>query len=370
MKNKTIRTAAILFLAMAAGAARADESGSAPFKFNGFATLGVAHSSENLGDYAIDRSYPKGVGLSQNWGFGNDTKLGMHFSSDFAPRMRAVLQVMAEYQPEGNYKPTIEWANLRYAFTPDFYVRLGRIELPTFLNSENRDVGYSYVWVRPPVEFYRQVVINSSDGVDVMYRKNMGEFTNIVKVAYGRNSEDFPDTTETTRNLAGVFDTVEYGAAILHASLLRRETSSYDQASGISGPWELSREMSLGASFDPGRWFVGGEWWSRKSGTDRTAMYATAGYRVDRFTPYVTYSQDSPSTIETSTAFVGSADNSQSAVSIGTRWDFMRNTDLKVQYDQIRLSNDSNGNLINVPAGVKLYGSRFHVFSLSADVVF
>jgi hypothetical protein len=368
MMNK--KTGIIATLLLAAGSAGADEGGPSVFKFNGFATLGVEHSSENQGDYAIDRSYPKGVGLSRSWGFSNDSKVGMHLSADFAPRMRAVIQVMSEYQPEGNYKPTIEWANLRYAFTPDFYVRVGRIELPTFLNSENRDVGYSYAWVHPPVELYRQVVINSSDGVDAMIRTNLGEATNIVKVAYGKNSEDFPDTTETTRNLTGVFDTVEYGAVMLHGSYIRRMTSSYNQNAGVKGPWIESREMTFGASYDPGKWFVSGEWWDRKSDSDRTAMYATAGLRVDKFTPYLTYSQDSQSTVETATAHVGAAENSQRAVSVGTRWDFMRNTDVKVQYDRIRLSDDSNGNLINVPEGVTLYGGRFHVFSLSADVVF
>jgi hypothetical protein len=368
MMNKKTGIFAILLLA--AGSAGADEGGSSVFKFNGFATLGVAHSSERQGDYAIDRTFPTGVGLSQNWGFDNDSRLGMQMLADLTPKVRAVLQVMSEYSTDGNYKPSIEWANLRYAFSPDFYVRVGRIALPTFLNSENRDVGYSLPWVRTPIEFYRQVVINSSDGVDVMARQNFGEATNIVKVAYGKNSEDFPDATETTRNLTGVFDTVEYGAVILHGSYLRRETSTFSQDTGVTGPWESSRELSLGASYDPGKWFASGEWWQRKSSSDRTAMYATAGYRIQKFTPFVTYSQDSPSTLESPAAQIGSADNAQSAVSVGSRWDFMRNADLKVQYDQIRLSKDSNGNLINVPAGVKLYGSQFHVFSLSADVVF
>jgi hypothetical protein len=48
----------------------------------------------------------------------------------------------------------------------------------------------------------------------------------------------------------------------------------------------------------------------------------------------------------------------------------MRNYDFKVQYDQVQLSNDSNGYLINVPTGVTLYGSKFHVISAVVDFVF
>jgi hypothetical protein len=48
----------------------------------------------------------------------------------------------------------------------------------------------------------------------------------------------------------------------------------------------------------------------------------------------------------------------------------MRNTDLKLQYDQVKLSDNSNGFLANVPAGVTLYGAKFHVISAVVDFIF
>jgi hypothetical protein len=48
----------------------------------------------------------------------------------------------------------------------------------------------------------------------------------------------------------------------------------------------------------------------------------------------------------------------------------MRNYDFKVQYGQVKLSDSSNGYLVNVPMGVTLYGSKFHVFSAVVDFVF
>jgi hypothetical protein len=48
----------------------------------------------------------------------------------------------------------------------------------------------------------------------------------------------------------------------------------------------------------------------------------------------------------------------------------MRNYDFKFQYDQVRLSSNSNGYLINVPPGVILHGSRFYVISAVVDFVF
>jgi hypothetical protein len=55
---------------------------------------------------------------------------------------------------------------------------------------------------------------------------------------------------------------------------------------------------------------------------------------------------------------------------MGVRWDFRRDTDLKLQLDQVRLSNNSNGFLANVPANVSLYGSKFYVFSAVVDFIF
>jgi hypothetical protein len=52
------------------------------------------------------------------------------------------------------------------------------------------------------------------------------------------------------------------------------------------------------------------------------------------------------------------------------RWDFMRNYDFKVQVDQVTLSDNSNGYLINVPPGVILYGRKFYVISAVVDFVF
>ena len=104
-------------------------------------------------------------------------------------------------------------------------------------------------------------------------------------------------------------------------------------------------------------------------------MYISGGYRIKKFTPYLTYAQNSPGTFlpdfpPPSPTSIRLANRAQSAVSLGVRWDFMKNADLKLQYDQVKLSNDSNGFLANVPSNVTLYGAKFHVFSAVVDFVF
>jgi hypothetical protein len=345
------------------------------FKFGGFGTLGFSHSSLDQGDYVLDSSMPTGAGRSKDWSAGNNTRAAAHATANFTPKISGILQVDSEYRADGSYRPEIEWFNAKYAFTPNAYIRVGRIALPTFMDSESRDVGYSYAWINPPVDLYRQLTIPSSDGVDVMFRTEIGEAGNSIKAIYGRNKEKSINSVTTSKNMWGVFDTLEYGSATFHVSYQERSSSTQNFLTGVTGAWTDNSDLSVGASYDPGNWFVISEWVQHRSSTKVNAMYVSGGYRINKFTPYLLYSQNSPgsflsdSSTATSTA-IDRSKRSQSTVSLGTRWDFMRNYDFKIQYDQVRLSSNSNGYLVNVPNGVILYGSKFHVISAVVDFVF
>lgn len=366
---------ALAVMAIGASTAHADDTGQTIFKFSGFGTLGASHSSERRGDYVLDNTQPKGAGLNNDWAAGIDSRLGVQVSADFTPRITAVLQAISEYQYDGTYRPAVEWANVKYAFTPDFGIRAGRIALPTFLNSDTRKVGYSYPWVHPPIDLYRQLAITNSDGVDATYRFNAGEATNTIKAISGKNTIERPTSTSTASGLWGVFDTLEYGPATIRIGYQERESSSLNRLTGVVGAWVRNSDLSVGAIYDPGNWFVMGEWIQRKSTTKKDAMYASAGYRMDKFTPYLGYSQASPSSFlpnapASTAATIQTGRNAQSTVSFGARWDFMKKADLKLQYDRIRLSADSNGSLVNVPTTTKVYGASFNVISVVVDFVF
>jgi hypothetical protein len=346
------------------------------FTFGGFGSLGVSHSSMSLGDYTLDSSIPKGSALSEDWSTANDTRIAAHLAAQFTPKVSAVLQIVSEYHIPNTYQPEIEWANVKYAFIPNAYIRVGRIALPTFLDSDNRDVGFTYVWVHPPLELYRQLAITHSDGVDAMYRADLGESVNTIKaIIYGENTLERQNSTSTSKDMWGIFDTSEYGPTTIHVGYQERLSSSENLLTGITGPWIRNSDLSLGVQYDPGNWFAISEWIQRKSTTNITAMYVSGGYRVNKFTPYLTYAQNSqgsflPGFPPPSSNSILLANRSQSTVSAGVRWDFMKNTDLKFQYDQVKLSDNSNGFLANVPANVILYGQSFHVITAVVDFIF
>jgi hypothetical protein len=242
------------------------------FKFAGFGTLGVSHSSEHHGDYVLDGTIPDGVGLSHDWFAGNDSRIGIQASGSISPKIEGVLQVISEYQYDKSYHLEIEWANIKYQIAPNLNIRAGRIALPTFLSSDTRKVGYSYAWIHPPIDLYRQLALTNSDGVDATIHSYVGDATNRIKLIYGRNVADRPNSVSTAKNLWGVFDTLQYDAITLHVGYQEREASSMNRTTGIAGAWVRNTDLSIGASWDVGNWFATSEWIQRKSNTRKVAM--------------------------------------------------------------------------------------------------
>ncbi|OIR01648.1 hypothetical protein GALL_163590 [mine drainage metagenome] len=376
--------AAFVLFSAGISIARADQTAaSAPnpltdqpmFKLGGFGTLGLSHSSESLGDYIVDSTSPKGAGISSDWSATNASRFAAHVNANFTPKVTALLQVDSEYHADGTYRPEVEWLSVKYAFTPNFYMRAGRIALPTFMDSESWDVGYSYTWITPPVDLYHQLSIPSSDGIDAMYRAEIGDAVNTVKAIYGKNTLDRPSSVTTSREMWGIFDTLEYGETTYHAGYQQRMSSTEYLLTGVTGAWIQNSDITVGANYDPGNWFVMSEWIQRRSNYVSSAMYVSAGYRINKFTPYLTHSQNSSGSFLQSSppptaTDLQLANRAQSTDSLGVRWDFMRNFDFKMQYDRVTLSDNSNGYLINVPANVTLYGTTFHVISAVVDFVF
>jgi hypothetical protein len=179
----------------------AEEADTPDFSFNGFGTLGVVHSGEKHVDCLV----------------------GAQLSADLTPQLVAVVQVIAEENYDGTFRPHIEWANVKYGFTPDLSVRVGRTVLPVGLLSDTSKVGYTYAWVRPPQETYRLVPVTDSDGVDVSHRLRSGELTNTVQIGFCSNEAKLPNDGGTleSEDLLVISNTTHFGAFTGHACLHR-----------------------------------------------------------------------------------------------------------------------------------------------------
>lgn len=322
---------AILFFVGAAHA-QSDQSARRGVTFSGYGTLGVAHSTEDRADFLANDLQGRGAGHSRKWSPDVDSRIGVQVNANFSPQLSAVVQVLAEQRHDASYRPTIEWANLKYEFTPDFSIRAGRIVLPGFMASNYKKVGYAQPWVRPPVEVYGLIPVSRSDGIDMSYRMRMGQATHNFQIAYGGTSAGLPEGGKATiKDGWLISDTVEYGAATLHMAYARSKvtldsfrplfdgyrqfagaatqaatmlppgfrpavTAAAAQATAIANKYDPDHRqlsfISIGGSYDPGDWFAMAEWGQTDSDSifgKRAAWYATGGYRWGKFTPYVSY---------------------------------------------------------------------------------
>jgi hypothetical protein len=349
---------------LAALPALADD-GPRMFTLSGFGTLGMTHSSLDTADYVSSSLQPNGAGATRRYDFENDSKVGVQLSAHLTDKLSAVVQVISQHEYDNSFRPRLEWANVKYAFTPDFSVRVGRIELPTFLNSEYRNVGYAFPWVRLPVEMYNTQPLTSSDGADMSYRFGARGVSNTVRLAYGYSVFHVnPGMFRTEgKNILSIDDTVEIGNFTGHVGY-QHATVELPFASN-----EPVNVYSIAASYDPGKWFVQGEL-ARVTVAQVTPGYVSGyvmgGLRYAKATLFTSYAQAHGLGHAT---VIPNYNNGQRDLSVGVRWDFVKNMDLKVQYDHVWVPNDSTGTFINQQPGYRL-GSGANVVSAALDFVF
>lgn len=398
--------------------ATAEEFNRKLFSLSGYGTLGAVHSSEKNADFTSSILKPHGAGYSHDWSFEVDSRLALQLDAQFTRDLSGVLQTVIEQGPDNSYKPRMEWANLKYEFTPDLSVRAGRIALSGFLMSEYQKVGYAMPWLRPP-GLYTLYPISSNDGVDVIHRMYFGETLSTVQSYFGQKDTDLPvydgnsgGSISKGRDSFGVVHTVENGRlttrAAYHQGRLTVAAAKplFDAfrmfgapGAAIAERYELDNTpywlVSVGLNYDQGTWFATGELAKLKTNSllgDRTNWYLGGGYRINGFTPYLIYSRGKPDSASSDpglpttglpprTAVLARELNDvlnqvlnalaarQTTIALGMRWDFMKNAALKVQYDRLHLGPDSAGPLINVQPAFDR-GEKVHLLSVAVDFVF
>jgi hypothetical protein len=407
MPRSATRAVAIVvatMFAVGSADARADDAQPFPLVFNAFGTIGATYSSERGADFVTAAYKSTGAGYSRPWSASVDSLVGGQVSVEITPSWSAVVQVIAEQNHDDRYVPHVEWANLKYQFTPDFSVRVGRIALPTFLLTESRKVGYAIPWARPPIEVYGLVPITNNDGVDATYRLSIGSAVNTLQLTAGRSQLEFPANgsvaaTVKARKTATLAETFETGFATLHFSAGRTTVTIPQFAplfdgfrqfgpmgAAIADRYDVHDRrttfVGVGGSYDPGDWFAMAEWGeinSRSIVGRNTGWYLSGGYRIDRFTPYATYATMRghattsdpglavgslpPGAAASAAALNAALDASllaqaktQSTVSLGVRWDLVKNGAVTFQFDRIHLGAGSAGSLVNLQPGFQRGG--------------
>ena len=404
-----VMLAAALAYSVGARAAAADPA--SMFSFSGFGTLGVVHSSDHDADFTSSKFQPDGAGFSHDWSPDVDSLIGAQVIARLTPRLSATLQVISQQNYDDTFRPHIEWANVKYELTPNASVRVGRTLFAALMFSDTHNVGYTIPWVRAPVEIYSLVPIDTSDGMDASYRWHIGNWVQTFMGTYGSTTSKLPSGGNSdARRQWNISDTLEYGAATLRIAYHRTDLTldglhTFFGAFGQFGPQGAALEakydpyrkplefVAIGGTYNPQDWFVTAEWGNSSPHSalgESTAWYVSGGYRLAKITPYLTYSAlkagggTSDPGLNVSVlppplvgpaiglnaglnAILGSIP-AQKTASAGVRWDFIKNGDLKLQFDRTRLGEGSEGLLINLQPGF-VRGGTVGIFSAAIDFV-
>lgn len=355
--------------------------------FSGFGTLGLVHSNQGDAGFIRDISQPKGA--DKGWSARTDSLLGAQVGYRLTDELDAVVQGISRYGQDGNYRPEVSWAFLRYRPDPSVQLRVGRLGWDVYQLADSRYVGYAYPWARPPVDHFGILQLTHIDGGDVTFKQPVGSDLMLLKLYAGRSSSKI----YLIDDLSADFDVDSvYGGHVDYETGPWRFRTSYTEVHsdvGFSGSvadqieqipflaldadtvlgdifgFDRIRLFSLGTLYDRGPLQVQVMW--NRSQTSRhegqiDSGFVSVGYRIDRVTPYVVASR-----VETSSTNPDNSDINQRTWSLGARYDVTTNMALKAQFDRIDTrspgflwrQDDSDWN-----------GGWSSVFSLGLDFIF
>lgn len=170
-----------VFLILIANAAFAEDA-YPDFTVTGFGTLGVSGTDTDRLDFRRDIKQTPSV--SDNWGYATDSRLGLQLDVEINETWHATAQWVARNNSGDFFEQNLDWFFLRWRPVDDLDIRVGRMGFDVFMLSEYRNVGYAYLWMRPPHEFYAVLAPYHFDGADIAKKFEVGEGTLTIK-AFG-----------------------------------------------------------------------------------------------------------------------------------------------------------------------------------------
>lgn len=371
-------------------------------EIKGFGTIGIARSDTDKAEYVRDLSQPNGLG--RHWSGKIDSILGLQANLRLNPATEAVAQGIARYRYDGSWRPELSWALLRHDFSPDFTMRFGRMGTEFYMQADSRMIGYANLTVRPPADYFGPIVVSWFDGIDASMTVDTGSGLLRGKVFAGWAAEKAPFVEPYTwdlrgsRMLGGHLDFINgpWQLRIGRSQIRFKHQQPINEAARAAGiPFDMlaaAPELSiagrhatydsLGIAYDEGPLQIQGQFSSIQYDTaayeDTNAGYLTLAYRIGQTTPYIGYSRTRSSQVSLTTPmpppvaaivrnFMAQTHADQATITLGTRWDVMRNVALKTQLDMVRGERDSRFPQRNSGAD---WNGRLNVFSLTLDFVF
>lgn len=154
---------------------------------SGFATLGVGKTN---------RDDLRFMDYDGDWSFDSDTMLGLQLVVEPLDRLSLTGQLVTRghsFDDVAEYTTEIEWLFASFDLAENARFRTGRLRTPYKYYSESLEVGYSYVWVRPPPNVYAFLFepFSHFDGIDFSYTHYGDAMDTEVKLVMGTQEGTF-----------------------------------------------------------------------------------------------------------------------------------------------------------------------------------
>ncbi|MGZ5619743.1 MAG: hypothetical protein ACXWFG_02650 [Methylobacter sp.] len=376
-----MRIPALFLCLLASGSSIADDNIFSALTLHYFGTAGLSYVTSGQADFVRDLSQPNGAKGGQ-WTYELDTLAGAQANIQINEQLEIVGQAVSRHRYDDTYTPELTWAFAKYSPRPDIDLRGGRLGTDFYMRADSRLVGYSYLTVRPSVDYYGGIPFQSLDGVDGAFTLPLGEGLLRAKAFTGYSPEKIPlENTEPWNISDSLFigGSLDYqwdswqfrlgyfqlryerdlpGSFTTLMTTLRQTPLQSAQAAAISLAvgGTTSRHYSAGVVYEEGplqvQLMVSGVKHESAFFQDSVSGYVLTGYRVGDITPYagLSWSRSNP-TIPNSTGIpaidnavvsaIGRTDSNQNTYTLGLRWDFYSGMDVKVQWDAVRGRSDS-----------------------------
>lgn len=311
---------------------------------SGFVSInaGKVLSGDGVPQYGVEPTfladYPIVSAYTDEISFEPESLFGLQVSADLMDGLSATGQIVA--RGANDFDAEFEWAYLSYELNENWTLQGGKKRLPLFYYSDFYDVGYAYVWMRPPADNYTWQIFNYN-GLNLLYNGYVGDWSISGNIYGGREDDEsnkllseffFQEPTrEIWKDIIGGVVQASNDWFEIRATHMRYTNERY--RSGNIVVWEdgdTERDgkfYGLALNLDFGDAFVLTELNRLDLDGNLDTYMVSAGYRFDGITPYVSYSEFDQE---------GDGDTEQhNTTSVGVRWDFHPSAAFKVQFDKV-----------------------------------
>lgn len=350
-------------------------------KLHAFGTGALNYVASGNADFVRDLSQPNGASGGQ-WSGTIDSLVGGQVNIQLNEQFEMVGQAVSRHRFDDSYIPELTWAFLKYSPLTNLDLRGGRIGTDFYMRSDSRLVGYSYLTVRPSVDYYGGLPHQYIDGMDGAMTFELGEGLLRGKLFAGISPEKFPLENSVPWNVdksivfGGSLDyqwhswQFRFGYAEIHherdlpgsferlLTTLKNIPSPAAQSAlnALTVGGTASQHYSMGAIYDEGplqvQLMVSGVTSDSAFFQDAISGYFLTGYRIGDFTPFagLSWSKSTPDALQPTriaaldagiAQTIGRTGTEQHTFTLGVRWDFHPGMDLKLQWDAIQGGPDS-----------------------------